>query len=477
MNTQTPLVSPMANILKLSAWDFVAKTAYFFTFIFLARTLGVSSYGILEFALSLMMYFFLLADGGIELWATRESAKTEEISPLVKKVLPLRLLLAGLAFILLLGLLNILPDFPFLIRLVVLFGLSLFVQAANLKWVFLGKEHMSFVGRGLALSQLVFAIGVVVLVRNPGEVYWVPLMKLFGDLSMAGYFARRFVQIYGKLPTLSHRHIQFGILGPALVMGGTQALGILSYNFDTLIIGYMLGPMGVGVYNAAYRPVTVGLSVPLTYFMGLFPVLSRLHTVDINEFKHTVKRSFGLAFAVALPIGITGFFLSESIILFLFGEAYRGATPVLQILTWSAFLVILRGPYRQGLTAAGKQNVDFRCAAISTLTNIGFNFFLIPRFGIVGAAIATVIGDLIWFVIACGAFHRLMINASVHTLLLKPTLAGLTMTGTFLFSTSFHWVIQACLAVGTYLVTLYVFETFGNNKNGGVKYLTPHQRA
>ena len=102
----------MVNILKLSAWDFLAKTAYFLTFIFLARTLGVSSYGVLEFALSVMMYFYLLADCGLELWATRESAKTEDISPLIKKVLPLRLLLAGLAFILLLGLLNIFPDFP-----------------------------------------------------------------------------------------------------------------------------------------------------------------------------------------------------------------------------------------------------------------------------------------------------------------------------------------------------------------------------
>ncbi len=59
-------MNPLTNIFKLSLWDFAAKTAYFLAFIYLARVLGVSSYGVLEFAISVIAYFLLIAEGGLE---------------------------------------------------------------------------------------------------------------------------------------------------------------------------------------------------------------------------------------------------------------------------------------------------------------------------------------------------------------------------------------------------------------------------
>ncbi len=131
-------MSSYRNILKLSAWDMVAKAAYFLACLYLARIMGVEHYGVWEFSISVMAYFLLIADLGMEVWATREATKGGNIPALVGKVVPLRLIGATVALGVLLAILPLLPKFPQLQTVLVVFGLTLFLQAANLKWVFMG---------------------------------------------------------------------------------------------------------------------------------------------------------------------------------------------------------------------------------------------------------------------------------------------------------------------------------------------------
>ncbi len=68
-------MNPLWRILQFCVGDLLAKTLSFLAFIFLARILDVANYGTLEFALSILAYFLLLGDGGLELcWSrVRES--------------------------------------------------------------------------------------------------------------------------------------------------------------------------------------------------------------------------------------------------------------------------------------------------------------------------------------------------------------------------------------------------------------------
>lgn len=449
-------MSAYRNILKLSAWDMVAKAAYFVACLYLARILGVEHYGVWEFAISVMAYFLLIADLGIEVWATREAAKGGDIPALVGTVMPLRLMGAAGALGMLLVMLPFLPDFPQLRTVLVLFGLTLFLQAANLKWVFMGREHMATAGKGLALTQLVFAGGIVVMVKSPNDLMWAPILKGLGDLAAVSFFGRQFLSTYG-LSLINFRLSEsLGILRNALPMGVSNGLGLLSYNCDTLLLGFLSGPSAVGFYNAAYRPVTALLALPLTCFQGLFPILSRKHHEDRQGFIGTVRRSLGIAGLIAFPIGVSGLFLGVPVLDLLFGPAYRQANPALQILVWSAVLVILRGSYRQAFMACGRQTLDLRCAGMSAAFNLGLNVLLIPSYGIVGAASATVIGDCIWLTLAARYCNRYVVPVPILERLVKPLLASVLMGGTFLAFASFHWVSQAVFAWLVYLGSLWL---------------------
>src|SRR5688500_15152449 len=87
-------LNPFRNIFRLSVGDFIAKALNFLAFVFLARTLGVESYGVLELAIAIQVYLLLAGDAGLELWATREAARGADTRDLINGVLSIRVLLA-----------------------------------------------------------------------------------------------------------------------------------------------------------------------------------------------------------------------------------------------------------------------------------------------------------------------------------------------------------------------------------------------
>jgi polysaccharide transporter, PST family len=98
----------------------------------------------------------------------------------------------------------------------------------------------------------------------------------------------------------------------------------------------------------------------------------------------------GLYF-VALIFAFAFTFLARPIVQVLFGHAYLAAVPVLQVHVWSTIAVFLGVASTQWLLAEGLQFVSLIATAIGLLANLLLNFFLIPAYGALGAAIATTI--------------------------------------------------------------------------------------
>jgi O-antigen/teichoic acid export membrane protein len=447
-------VNPFRNILRLSVGDLLARILSFLAFIYLARVLGVNSYGVVEFALSVAIYLQAFTEGGLDLWATREVAQGKSLKRVAAQVVPLRFLLGLVGFGGLVLLLPLFPDYPQMGLLLVLFGLRAFSQALDLRWVFMGQEKMRVVATGLIIAQVVFAGAVFGLVRGPADVVWVPIVQLVGNLVMAGYFYYWFV---ASERTLLIRPTFRGIkqaLGPSLTLGASRGLALLSFNFDTLLLGFLLSSTAVGLYNAAYRPLAAILTVSATYALALFPALSRTYSGDGQQFSELVLRSLRLTAICAIPIGVSGSFLAAPLVELLFGADYAGAAPVLQVLSWSATLVVLRVTFRQALAASGRQRLDLICATVATAINIGLNLVFIPVFGIVGAAVATLVSEVVWVGAVIFSSARLVPAPAVLVQLARPVIAGGAMVGCFLLTASLPWLLQPLIAGTAYLGVL-----------------------
>ena len=450
---------PFRNIARLATGDFLAKTLTFLAFIYVARKVGVELFGVLEFAGSLLTWFLLAGDAGLEMWATREAARSKDLRGLIGRVVPLRLILASASFAVLLGILPFLKIEPEGLRpllqvVLLLFGFSVFLQAVTLKWVFLGQEQMARVSAGLVAGQVIFAAAVFGLVRTTEDALWVPVIRLASDAAMAAYFAAAFARENGGLRAAFSLRGSGAILRPALTLGASQALALLNYNFDAVLLGFLRGVRDVGFYNAAYRPVTVALAVPLTYFQGLFPALSRTWSEGPQALRELAERSLRLCAIVAVPLGVGGMLLADPVIALLFGAQYADSALPLKLLIWSAALVILRGSYRHSLNAAGMQSLDLRCALVSCGLNVGLNVALIPRYGMLGAASATVLADVVWFAMAAMYFNRRIAPLSPVPALARPLLAGVAMGAVLWLGTPMQWMVRAMASVAVYFAVL-----------------------
>jgi O-antigen/teichoic acid export membrane protein len=448
-------MSPFRNTLTLSAGDFVAKATYFLAFVYLAHKLGISGYGVLEFALAVRTYLVLLADAGLELWAIREAAKGLDVRVLAARVIPARLVLAVVSLAVT-GLFMLGPGDPEFRRILPLLTLTVLLQAFNLKWVFMGRERMARVAIGLIASQLAFAACVFLLIRQPADLMLVPVAFLVSEFVIAAYFWRLFAKHHGRLKMVPDWTGIRSVMRPVLTLGAAQCLSLMSYNVDSVLIGVMLGPGPVGLYAAAYKPITAILAAPVTYFQGLFPSFARSFKEDRPQFSAMVLRSLRFTAIFAIPVGVGGTLLAGPVIELLFGPNYAAAIPVLRLLSWSAVLVTLRGNFRHTLNAAGKQHLDLSCAGVAASLNVALNLVLIPRYGIVGAAWATVSSEVAWFLLARYLFFRHVMVLPILPALWRPLLAGSGMAAVMLLTLQVPWIMRAVIGAGVYFIILAI---------------------
>jgi O-antigen/teichoic acid export membrane protein len=246
------------------------------------------------------------------------------------------------------------------------------------------------------------------------------------------------------------------VMRPVLTLGAAQCLSLMSYNVDSILIGIMLGTGPVGLYAAAYKPITAVLTAPVTYFQGLFPSFARSYKEDQEQFREMVLRSLRFTTIFAVPIGVGGTLLAAPVIDLLFGRSYTASVPVLQILSWSAVLVTLRGNFRHTLNASGRQHLDLRCAGSAAVFNVILNLLLIPPYGIEGAACATLLSEAGWFLLARHLFTRHVMPLPLLPAMWRPAIAGLGMAAVLYWGSEVPWLLRAAVAGSAYAAMLFL---------------------
>ena len=166
---------------------------------------------------------------------------------------------------------------------------------------------------------------------------------------------------------------------------------IIFMKIDMVMIGQMLGGKAVGIYSVAARISELWYFIPVAIVSSVYPSIVEAKKVGEELYHHRLKHLFNLMVALSYSIIIPVTLLNKWIITLLFGKYYIEAGPVLAIHIWSAvfvFLGVSRGSY---LITEGLLVYIFLTTALGAVVNIILNIFLIPSYGILGAAIATLV--------------------------------------------------------------------------------------
>ncbi|MCD6514219.1 MAG: flippase [Candidatus Odinarchaeota archaeon] len=176
---------------------------------------------------------------------------------------------------------------------------------------------------------------------------------------------------------------------PLLILG---MLGYLMIYTDTLMIGYFKSSKVVGLYNAA-TPFARMVLIFLTSAGFIYvPLASTLYAQNkINDMRRIYQILTKWVFFLTLPLFSIFFLFPEGVISFTFGEKYTQAAPALAILSVAFMFYPLLGLSGLSLIVIGKTKLIMYSETCSSIFNVALNVILIPKFGILGASVATAI--------------------------------------------------------------------------------------
>ncbi len=429
------------NLSWLTAGEVLSRGIGFLTIIYIARVLGAAAFGLLNFAQAFLAYLLLIVDSGLSILGTREIAREHARAGTISlNIFALRLLIATLIFLIACV---VLWFFPITIELKLFFGatfLFVFYRALNADWSFQGLEKMEYIALSKILFSVIVLAATVFMVSNIGDLIKVPLIQFAGGLLVSLVFI--FVLFRCFAPA------NFGHFAPAqwwdyfseaIPLGASFILVQIYYNLDTIMLGFMSTAEEVGLYNAAYKLFFASVFMLGIWQSTAFPVVTKRLTESRQSTEVFLNKYIRLTFLFCVPAAFLVTIISPVLVRLFYGSAYLNSTIALQILAWNIIPLVLSGVYGSlVLIPLGRTRDVLSGAGAGAIINVILNFMLIPKFGFVGAAAATLMTELaVAIVIFLFAYRKLPLKITES--FVKPLLASIIV---FFLALAFAQAIQ-----------------------------------
>jgi len=176
------------------------------------------------------------------------------------------------------------------------------------------------------------------------------------------------------------------ILKEGLYLGGVSLLWLVYYRIDTAMLGSLRGADAAGLYTVAYKLMEGFFFFPGMLMLVVFPSLARRD----EHFGRVLRKTFRLLALAGFCGSLLLFVGSRLVVDLLYGDEFSGAARILRVLSWAVWPVYIGYLVTQSLIAVDASRLYFLFSIFSVALNILLNLVLIPRFGPLGAAWATV---------------------------------------------------------------------------------------
>jgi O-antigen/teichoic acid export membrane protein len=365
--------------------------------VWLARYLGPEQFGLLNYALAFVSLFVAIATLGLKDIVVRDivndSSRTNEI---LGTSFLLRLIGGLISIALVFVSINYIEnDDPLAKSVIVILGFTLVFQASEVVRCWFESEVMSkyivWMQNGVFLTGAAIKVYLILAQASLLAFVWV---IFFEALSLAAGMFAVYLWKAGQLsawhPSLARAKGLLRDSWPLIL----SAIAVTIYmRIDQIMLGQMMGNEAVGIYTAAVRISEVWYFIPVAIVASVFPSILNARKQSDLLYNQRLQKLYDLMVLLSLAVALPMTFLSDWVVVLLFGHAYTDAGLVLAIHIWAALFVFLGVASEKWFVAENRQALSFQRTLLGALVNIGLNIFLIPKFGIVGAAYATVISQ------------------------------------------------------------------------------------
>lgn len=182
---------------------------------------------------------------------------------------------------------------------------------------------------------------------------------------------------------------------------GTSVSSLLSGTIDQMMLGAMLSPAASGAFNIAVR-ITNLIDIPTNAMAAIvFPQSAkRMEEEGSSAVKYLYEKSVGTTLAILLPGVLFLYFFADWVIWAVAGQKYADSIPLLKITLLYCLLIPFGRQFGTILDSVGKTRITFLVVLFTATLNLGLNFILIRKMGVMGAAYATLCSNIVGFTVA-----------------------------------------------------------------------------
>ena len=366
----------------------------FFIGAWLARYLGPGNYGVLNYSLAFAGLFAFIANLGVDSIINREIIRfPEKENNLLGTAFVLKLIGGISAFSLLCIAAFIFENDPLIRLLIILFSLSFIFQSIGvISNFFQSKVQARNNIKAQLFAMAISSILKIVLIMMHLGIIWLMLIYVLDNVWIGlGYviaYKRAGLKIFDWK---FDKKLAATILKDSWPLMLSGAATFIYMKIDQVMIGRALNNESVGLYSVAIKLSEIWYFVPGIICTSLFPAIINARKVNLIKYHQRLKKLYFLMISLAFIVAVGTSIFARPLIIFLFGPAYLLSIPILKIYIWSGIGIFISAAVSQYLIAENMVKTIFVFSVLGMVANVVLNLILIPKIGLYGAAIASLI--------------------------------------------------------------------------------------
>lgn len=362
--------------------------------ILVARYLGPENYGIMNYVISYVTIFSVIAAFGMDNIEIRElSRQNEKKDTILGTCFYLRIIFALIAYLIVVISLLLYRTDAFTSCMILAYGLTLFTGTTNiLRNYFTSIVQNKYIVKSEICRTFVGAIIKVMLLWLKAPLEYFIFAQIFDTVLVASGYYLSYKSIVGSVRNWNFdRAIVPFILKESFPLVLSGAAVIIYQRIDQVMIGNILNKTEVGYFATAGKFVDLILFLPAVLVQTVTPMLVRSKEKSPETYE-AQKRSFvSITTWTAIIMAAIVSILSYWLITYTYGTKYELSIPVLQIMAFKAVGMALSSSGGQIIIMERMQKWAFIRNILGCFLCISLNYMLIPKFGIIGSAWVTII--------------------------------------------------------------------------------------
>ncbi len=373
-----------------------------FTFPYVSRIILVDLMGRISFYQSISSYAIMVASVGISTYGIRAVARCRDDKVLLTKTVQELFIInsIGTAFVICVILFSLL----FLDRLkddalLLIINILLILTAPlGMNWLYSGLEQYSFITRRAIAVKVLSLMAIFAFVKTKDDyTIYALIIALSSVITYVINFA--FCQKFISFKLIKHNYKPH--FKPMLLLfSSILAINIYTH-LDSAMLGFICDDRQVGLYTIAIYAKTALLTTVNAISAVLLPRVSYYFSNENTDALHSLlRKSISIISMISVPLTVFFILKAKDCVLILGGEDYIDSVPCMQVimpvLLISGFSNITGN---QILIPQGKDSCFMKAVVSGAFADIILNSLLMPHYGCLGAATATLIAEMIQMMI------------------------------------------------------------------------------